>query len=280
MSTRTFAGLDLTRPLVMGIINVTPDSFSDGGDSFHLDDAIARGRKLMEQGAAILDIGGESTRPGAEPVSQEEEISRVVPVIKTLVEEGAVVSTDTRHAVVMEAAIAAGAAIVNDVTALTGDSRSIDVVADSGVSLVLMHMQGTPETMQQDPRYDDVVKEVIGHLDAQVSACVGRGMKRTEIAVDPGIGFGKTVEHNLELLNALDAFQTLDCPLVLGVSRKSMIARLSRGEEPKDRVAGSVAAALAGVLRGVDIVRVHDVAETCQALSVWQAIENIQKQSV
>lgn len=280
MTKRTFAGLDLSRPLVMGIINVTPDSFSDGGDAFAATDAIDRGRALMEQGADILDVGGESTRPGAEPVSEEEEIARVVPVIQALVADGAVVSIDTRHAAVMEAAIAAGAAIVNDVTALTGDERSLDVVADAGVSLVLMHMQGTPETMQKDPQYEDVVAEVIAHLNEQVDACVTRGLSRSEIAVDPGIGFGKNLDHNLTLLNALDAFAELNCPVVLGVSRKSMIARLSRGEEPKERVAGSVAAALAGIVRGVHIVRVHDVAETCQAIAVWQAIEHSQKQTV
>ncbi len=280
MKMRSFAGLDLTRPLVMGIINVTPDSFSDGGDAFHSDDAIARGLALMEQGAAILDVGGESTRPGADPVSEGDEIARVVPVIRALADAGAVVSIDTRHAAVMEAAIAVGAAIVNDVTALTGDARSLDVVAKSGISLVLMHMQGTPETMQQDPHYDDVTAEVIAHLAAQVAACVERGVPRSEIAVDPGIGFGKTIDHNLELLKSLEAFRALDCPLVLGASRKSMIARLSKGEAPKDRVGGSIAAALAGVARGADIIRVHDVAETCQAIAVWQAIENSGSQSI
>lgn len=279
MKTRSFAGLDLTHPLIMGIINVTPDSFSDGGDAYQSDDAIARGLALIEQGADILDVGGESTRPGAEPVSESEEIARVLPVISALTDTGAVVSIDTRHAAVMQAAIAAGAIIVNDVTALTGDARSLDVVANSGVSLVLMHMQGTPETMQRDPHYNDVVGDVIAHLDAQVTACVERGVPRAEIAVDPGIGFGKNIDHNLELLKSLEAFQVLDCPLVLGVSRKSMIARLSRGEDPKDRMAGSIAAALAGIVRGADIIRVHDVAETCQAIAVWQAIENATIQS-
>ncbi len=279
MKTRSFAGLDLTHPLIMGIINVTPDSFSDGGDAYRTDDAIARGLALIEQGADILDVGGESTRPGADPVSESEEIARVLPVISALTNAGAVVSIDTRHAAVMEAATAAGASIVNDVTALTGDARSLDVVASSGVSLVLMHMQGTPETMQRDPYYNDVVGEVIAHLDAQVAACTERGVPRAEIAVDPGIGFGKSMDHNLELLKSLTAFQALDCPLVLGVSRKSMIARLSRGEAPKDRVAGSIAAALAGIARGADILRVHDVAETCQAIAVWQAIENADTQS-
>lgn len=279
-NTGTFAGLDLSHPVLMGIINVTPDSFSDGGDAYAADDAIARGRALVDQGADILDIGGESTRPGADPVSESEEISRVVPVIRALAKEGIVISVDTRHAAVMEAAIEAGATIVNDVTALTGDVRSLDVVADAGVSLVLMHMQGTPETMQKKPHYEDVVAEVIQHLEGQIESCVARGLSRSEIAVDPGIGFGKTVEHNLQLMNALDQFRALNCPVVLGVSRKSTIAHLSRGEAPKDRVAGSVAAALAGIERGVHVVRVHDVAETCQAIAVWQAIKNISKQTV
>ena len=279
MKTRSFAGLELTRPLVMGIINVTPDSFSDGGDAFRFEDAIARGHELIEQGAVILDIGGESTRPGADPVSEDEEIARVVPVISALKDTGVTISIDTRHASVMGAAIAAGATIVNDVTALTGDARSLDVVADMGVSLVLMHMQGTPEDMQRNPHYDDVVGEVLSHLETQVTACVERGVPRSEIAVDPGIGFGKTIDHNLELLNSLGAFRALECPLVLGVSRKSMISRLSRDEPPKGRVAGSIAAALAGIARGADIIRVHDVAETCQAIAVWQAIENAEMHS-
>lgn len=272
MATRTFAGLSLSRPLIMGIVNVTPDSFSDGGDSFESGCAIAHGLGLMEQGADIIDVGGESTRPGAEPVAESEEISRVVPVVRALADAGAVVSVDTHHAAVMAAAIAAGARIVNDVTALEGDKDSLDVVADSGVSLCLMHMQGDPRTMQDNPVYDDVVRDVHGYLKHRVNACKARGISRSEIAVDPGIGFGKTVEHNLTLIAKLDTYTDLGCPVLLGLSRKSFIGRLSRNEGPKDRMAGSVAGALAGIARGASIIRVHDVAETVQALAVWSAI--------
>jgi dihydropteroate synthase len=272
MGEQTFTGLDVSRPLVMGIVNVTPDSFSDGGDAFQRDHAIAHGFQLIEQGADIVDIGGESTRPGADPVDEAEEIARVVPVVQALAETSAVVSIDTRHAAVMEAAIQAGAKIVNDVTALEGDVRSLDVVAAAGVSLCLMHMQGEPQTMQKDPTYSNVVGEIHDYLNARVEVCEARGIKRSEIAIDPGIGFGKTVDHNLTLMNELSAFGDLGCPVLLGLSRKSFIAKLSSGEDPKDRLAGSLAGALAGLERGANILRVHDVAETCQAIAVWQAI--------
>ncbi len=274
MSVATYAGLKLSRPLVMGVINATPDSFSDGGDAYGADDAIARGIALIEQGADIIDVGGESTRPGADPLPQSEEISRIKPVVAALAAHGAVVSIDTRHAGVMEAAIEAGATIVNDVTALSGDARSLDVVSGADVSLALMHMLGDPTTMQDDPRYDDVVGDIRGYLEGRLEACEKAGMKRAEIAIDPGIGFGKTVTHNLQLLKHLDAFADLGAPLLLGVSRKSFIARLSKDEPPKQRVAGSIAAALAGIARGANIIRVHDVAETAQAIAVWQAIED------
>ncbi len=267
-----FAGLNLDRPLIMGIINVTPDSFSDGGEAFVGDDAIKRGRVLIEQGADILDIGGESTRPGAAAVSQDEEKARIEPVVRALADTGVVVSIDTRHASVMEAAINAGASIVNDVTALQGDPRSLDVVAGAGVSLVLMHMQGEPQTMQSNPQYGDVVGEVRNYLKARVMACEAAGMDRRQIAIDPGIGFGKTTEHNLLLIKHLAEFTQLGCPVMLGVSRKSFIARLSADEPPKQRLAGSLAAGLAGLASGATILRVHDVAETRQAVSVWQAI--------
>ena len=269
----TFAGLTLDRPLIMGIVNVTPDSFSDGGDAFGHDAAIARARELINQGADIIDIGGESTRPGADVISDSEEISRVENVVKTLCDEGAVVSIDPRHASVMEAAIGAGAKIVNDVTALEDDPRSLEVVANAGVSLALMHMQGEPQTMQENPHYDDVVVEVRAYLADRLAVCEAAGLNRSEIAIDPGIGFGKTIDHNLSLLNHLDEFATLGCPVLLGVSRKSFIAKLSAGEEPKDRFPGSIASALAGVMRGAQIIRVHDVRETKQAISIWQAIE-------
>jgi len=268
----SFAGLSLARPRVMGIINVTPDSFSDGGEALAADDAIGRGRQMLADGADILDVGGESTRPGAEPVDTATEIARVVPVIEALARAGALVSVDTRHAPVMRAAIAAGARVVNDVTALTGDPDSLAVLAASDVSVVLMHMQGEPGTMQDDPRYDDTAQEVFDYLKGRVAACERAGIARARIAVDPGIGFGKTVDHNLDILSRLDLYRDLGCPLLVGLSRKSFIARLSRGEPPKGRLAGSIAAALATLDKGVRLFRVHDVGETVQAFSVWQAI--------
>lgn len=255
----------------MGIVNVTPDSFSDGGEAYERSAACERGLALFEAGADIVDVGGESTRPGAEPVPVDEELARVVPVVEQLARRGAV-SVDTRNARVMEAAIAAGATVVNDISALTEDPGAVDVVAGSDVSVVLMHMQGEPRTMQVAPHYDDVVADVRGWLAGRVAACEAAGIARERIAIDPGIGFGKTLEHNLALLAHIDAFAGLGCPVVLGVSRKSFIARLNRDEPAKQRVAGSLAAALWGVLRGVHIVRVHDVAQTRQALVVWQAI--------
>ena len=267
-----FAGLALDRPLIMGVINVTPDSFSDGGEALDPDAAMERGRTLVAAGAAILDVGGESTRPGADPVSEDDELARVLPVVRGLADLGCVVSIDTRRAAVMEAATRAGARIINDVTALTGDPRSLEVAAASGAHLILMHMQGMPGTMQDHPHYRDAAGEVFDYLAARVGACEAAGIGRPRIAVDPGIGFGKTLEHNLDILRRLDLYRELGLPLVLGVSRKSLIAKMSRGEAPKARLAGSLAAALAGISRGVHILRVHDVAETRQALEVWAAI--------
>lgn len=268
-----FAGLALERPLVMGIINVTPDSFSDGGEAFHPEAAVARGREMIEAGARILDIGGESTRPGAKPVSVEQELDRVLPVIGALAGQGAVISIDTRKAEVMEAALKSGAAIINDVTALGGDARSLPVAAAGDASVILMHMQGEPGIMQDDPRYQDAPREIIKYMAERIAVCEAAGIGRSRLAVDPGIGFGKTVRHNLEILSRLDEFRRLGCALVLGVSRKSFIAAVSRGEPPGARLAGSLAAALAGIERGVNILRVHDVAETVQALAVWRALK-------
>ena len=268
----TFAGLSLDKPRLFGVINVTPDSFSDGGEALVLGDALKRGRAILDDGADILDVGGESTRPGAEPVSAEEELARVVPVVKGLAEMGALVSIDTRRAVVMAAAIDAGAGIVNDVTALTGDEDSLGLVADRRVAVVLMHMQGEPGSMQDEPQYENAAEDVFGTLKARVEACEEAGIPRDRIAVDPGIGFGKTVDHNLEILNRLDIYGGLGLPVLLGVSRKSFIAKLSRNEAPKDRVPGSIAAVLAAWAQGVRMFRVHDVAETRQALAVAQAI--------
>jgi dihydropteroate synthase len=271
-TTRRFAGLALDRPLIMGIVNVTPDSFSDGGDFAREDDAIAHGMRLMAEGADILDVGGESTRPGSAPITTEEELARVGPVITALAKAGAVVSIDTRRAAVMRDALSRGARIVNDVTALTFDPDSLDAVAGSTASVVLMHMQGEPATMQKAPHYDDAPREIAAYLAGRVAACRDAGIPMERIAVDPGIGFGKTVEHNLQILAALDCFHTLGVAVAVGISRKGFIARLSREEAPKDRAPGSIAAALAAVARGADILRVHDVAATRQALAVWQAV--------
>lgn len=267
-----FAGLTLDRPLVMGIVNVTPDSFSDGGLYADSESAIAHGRKLLADGADILDIGGESTRPGAAPLAPDAELARVIPVIRALVADGALVSIDTRRATVMRVALEAGARIVNDVTALTGDVYSLDVVRNSDASVVLMHMLGDPQTMQVNPTYADVVGEVTSYLAERVAVCRAAGIGPKRIAVDPGIGFGKTVEHNLALLAGVERLRDLGVTVLVGASRKAFIGKLSRGEPAPERVSGSIAAALAAVARGAHIVRVHDVAQTCQALAVWRAV--------
>ncbi len=268
----TFAGLSLARPLVMGIVNVTPDSFSDGGDFAETDAAIRHGLKLVDEGADIVDVGGESTRPGSLPVSVEDEWRRVGAVIGALARQGALVSVDTRHAEIMRRALAEGARIVNDVTALTGEAESLGVVAGSQAGVVLMHMQGEPATMQKDPHYDDVVADVETYLGARVAACRAAGISPERIAVDPGIGFGKTLEHNLRLLANCGQLRKLGVAVLIGASRKSLIGRLAGGATAKDRLGGSLAAALAAAVRGADIVRVHDVAATRQALAVWRAI--------
>ena len=273
MSAGSFAGLSLEAPRIFGIINITPDSFSDGGEAYAVDDAVRQGQAMIEAGADVLDVGGESTRPGAEPVTVDEEISRVQPVVRALADLGACVSIDSRRAPVMAAAIEAGAKIVNDVTALTADPESLGLVAESGVAVILMHMQGEPGTMQDNPHYDDAALEVFEYLEDRVGVCEQAGIDRGRIVVDPGIGFGKTLDHNLDILNRLGLYGDLDCPVLLGASRKSFIAKISRGEAPKDRVPGSLAAVLSAAGQGVRLFRVHDVAETRQALAVWQAIE-------
>lgn len=270
---KTFAGFSLDRPLIMGIVNATPDSFSDGGEAFSFDDAVARGLQLIDDGADIIDVGGESTRPGAEPVSIDEEIRRTVPVIQRLNEAGACVSIDTRHALVMEAALAAGAEIINDVTALTGDTRSMDVAANSSAPIILMHMQGEPGTMQADPSYENAPQDVFEYLNARVKACEAVGIARERLALDPGIGFGKTVDHNLQILKHLHLYEQLGLPVLLGVSRKSFIGKVANEPDAKKRLPGSIAAALSGITRGVKILRIHDVVETKQALDIWAAID-------
>ncbi len=270
----SFAGLTLDRPRIMGVVNVTPDSFSDGGDFFVAEAAIEHGLALVSDGADLVDVGGESTRPGSDPVDADAELARVIPVVRGLARQGVVVSIDSRRAAVMRAALDVGAAVVNDVTALTADVEAMGVVAAAGVPVVLMHMRGEPKTMQVDPHYDDAPIEVHDYLADRVAACEAAGITRDRIALDPGIGFGKTVTHNLQILNRLDIYNEIGCPVVLGISRKSMIAKLDRDVPPKDRVAGSLAAALQGVARGAHILRVHDVAETRQALALWRAIQD------
>ena len=257
----------------MGIVNVTPDSFSDGGEASTTELAVKRAILLSKEGADILDVGGESTRPGAKSVSVETELGRVIPVIEALAERGFCVSVDTRKAQVMKTAIQAGASIVNDVTALEGDPQSLEVIAASTVSVILMHMQGKPESMQDSPVYKDVVSEVQEYLLSRVKACESAGVERNRIALDPGIGFGKTHKHNLTLMKNLSAFTTLGSPLVLGVSRKSFIGKISNENDPAKRLAGSLSAGLAGLARGVSILRVHNVWETRQAIDVWEAIK-------
>jgi dihydropteroate synthase len=267
-----FAGLAMDRPRIMAVVNVTPDSFSDGGDRFDAGAAVAAGLAMVEAGASIVDVGGESTRPGADPVTEQEELRRSLPVVKGLADQGVAVSIDTRRTRVMGEALSAGARAINDVTALMGDGDSLSVAAGSDASVVLMHMQGEPRTMQAEPRYEDVALDIYDFLAERVAACEAAGIPRARIAIDPGIGFGKTVAHNLEILDQLALYHDLGCPLLLGVSRKGFIGKLSRGESPKNRVAGSLAAALAGLARGAQIVRVHDVAESAQAIAIWTAI--------
>jgi dihydropteroate synthase len=252
----------------MGIVNVTPDSFSDGGETVAPKEAIARGLALREGGADIVDVGGESTRPGADPVPPEIEAARVLPVIGALAQAGVVVSIDSRHAAVMAAAIAAGASIVNDVSALSGDPKSAAVVADASVPVVLMHMQGEPKTMNRKPVYGSVLLDVYDHLAGRIAAAIDAGIARGGIAIDPGIGFAKTPAHNRALLARLGIFRGLGCPVVIGVSRKFG----GKNDASKNRLGASLAAGLAAVGEGAQILRVHDVAETRQALAVWTSL--------
>ncbi|HWE15717.1 MAG TPA: dihydropteroate synthase [Hyphomicrobiaceae bacterium] len=266
------AGVALDRPRIMGIVNVTPDSFSDGGRWLDPGAAVAHGLQLEAEGADILDVGGESTRPGAAPVSIDEEMRRVIPVIAELAKTARVpISIDTRNAEVMGRAADAGARIINDVAALGYGPRALRVAAEAGLPVVLMHAQGDPRTMQLDPRYDDVVLDVYDWLDARIAACEDAGIARDRLIVDPGIGFGKTLAHNLALLGSLSVFHGLGCPILLGASRKSFIGKLS-GAAADQRAPGSVAAALLGAAQGVQILRVHDVAATRQALTVWEGV--------
>ena len=264
----------LDQPQVMGVLNVTPDSFSDGGRFADSAAAAAAGADMAADGAAIIDVGGESTRPGAKPVWEGDETERVVPVIRQLAGGGAAVSIDSRKSEVMTAALGAGARLVNDVSALTYDPRSGEVVAAAGAPVVLMHHQGSPETMQDAPSYDDVLVEVYQWLEERIAAAQDAGIDRSNILVDPGFGFGKTVAHNLELMNGLALFHSLGCPIVVGASRKRTIGALS-GEAPADkRLGGSIAFALKAAEQGAQVVRVHDVFETVQALKIWRGLRD------
>jgi dihydropteroate synthase len=263
--------LDLRAPVVMGVLNVTPDSFSDGGRHANVEAAVAHGRQLVAEGAAIVDVGGESTRPGSQPPPVEEEIRRVVPVIRALAAElDVVISVDTSRARVIEAAVEAGATLVNDVRGFR-DPAALAAAARAGVAVCAMHMQGEPATMQQDPRYHDVVAEVRGYLAERVGACVHAGIAPDAIVVDPGFGFGKTLEHQLALLDALEEFTTLGAPLLVGMSRKSIVGALT-GRPVGERLAGSVALAALAANRGAAIVRAHDVGPTLDAVRIGAAL--------
>jgi dihydropteroate synthase len=259
------------RPLIMGIVNVTPDSFSDGGLYISAEDALHHALQLIEQGADLLDIGGESTRPGSNQVSVEEEMLRIMPVVEALVKRNIPVSVDTSKPEVMRAAIAAGAGMINDVTALRAEG-ALEAVAAGGAAACLMHMQGEPHNMQVQPHYNNVVMEVKEFLQQRLDAAVAAGIPRERLVIDPGFGFGKTLEDNIELLRHLERFKDMNVPLMVGLSRKSMLGKIT-GSEVGDRVHASVAAALLAVAKGASIVRVHDVKATRDALAVYNAVQ-------
>ncbi len=265
-----FAGLDLDRPALMGIVNVTPDSFSDGGLYDRTEGAVTHAAELHAAGASIIDVGGESTRPGSDGVGEDDELARVLPVLEALRGLKAAISIDTRKASVAREAAKRGASIFNDVSALTYDRDSLAAAAGTGLSVILMHAKGEPKTMQHDPRYDDVVLEVYDYLKARIEAAEKAGIERARIAVDPGIGFGKTLDQNLMLLANLSIFHGLGVPLLVGASRKRFISGVAGGETPQSREPGSHAAAIASAAQGAQMLRVHDVAGTRQALAVWQ----------
>ena len=266
-----WAGLSPGQPVIMGILNVTPDSFSDGGRHDAPARAVAAGRAMIEAGAGIIDIGGESTRPGAEPVTRNQELARVLPPLAGLKGAGAMLSIDTRHAEVMTRATAAGAGIINDVNGLRGEGV-LHAASASGAAVAIMHMQGTPETMQQDPYYGFAPVEIYTFLEERIAAAIGAGIPRARIAIDPGFGFGKSPAHNMSLIAWSAMFHGLGVPILIGVSRKSSIAILSAGEPADRRLAGSLGLAMAAVAQGCQILRVHDVAETRQALAIQMAL--------
>jgi dihydropteroate synthase len=268
-----YAGLSMDRPRIMGIVNVTPDSFSDGGSFANVQAAVDHGMRLVEEGADILDIGGESTRPGSDAVALDEELRRVLPVLEGLrARTQAKISVDTRKAEVMRRAAAAGADILNDVSALTHDPHALAAASESGKPIMLMHAQGDPKTMNDNPQYRDVVLDVFDFLAERIKACEAAGIPRDKIVVDPGIGFGKHLHHNVAVLQAMSLYHGLGVPVLLGASRKKLIGQLCNVNDAKKRVPGSIAAALSSVAQGVQIIRVHDVADTVQAVRVWQAV--------
>ena len=263
--------LDLSKAQVMGILNVTPDSFSDGGRFNSLDAALKQAEQMVKDGAAIIDIGGESTRPGADPVSQQQELDRVIPVIEALnKQQDIVLSVDTSTAVVIREAAAVGAHLINDVRALQREG-ALQAAADSGLPVCLMHMQGDPQTMQDNPEYSDVVQDVMNFLEQRIEVCEKAGIPRQRILLDPGFGFGKTTEHNYQLLNRLERLLPLDLPLLVGLSRKRMIGAATGCEVADQRVNGSIAGAVISAMKGAKILRVHDVKATADALAVVNA---------
>lgn len=266
--------LPFDRPTVMGILNVTPDSFSDGGKHVNGEVAANAAWEMMQAGASLIDIGAETTQPGAKAVWEGDEIERMRPVLERLANQPVPWSADTRKAAVMRFALTHGVGIINDVSALEYDPEAVQVAADSGVPVVLMHYKGDPQTMQQNPTYDDALLDVFDWLETRVNACTAAGIAHDKIILDPGIGFGKTVRHNLELLNGLSLLHALGCPILLGVSRKRFIAALSREEPATERLPGSLAVAVQGAAQGVQMFRVHDVAETVQALKIWQGMQD------
>jgi dihydropteroate synthase len=266
------SGVPMDKPAIMGILNVTPDSFSDGGQFCTRDAGLVQANRMITAGADILDIGGESTRPGADFVDPAQEVERTAPVISAIRETSEIpISIDTRKGAVADAAIAAGATMVNDVSGLSFDPQLSDIISKNDVPACIMHAQGDPKTMQESPEYNDVILDVFDYLAGRIDIAIAAGIDRENIIVDPGIGFGKTSDHNLALLRSLSVFHGLGCPILLGASRKRFIGTIGNAQDPADRVAGSVAVTLAGLAQGVQIHRVHDVFENRQAVSLWAA---------
>ncbi len=265
-SNKKFCGYELNKPIIMGILNVTPDSFSDGGKYNNLETALSYSLKMLENGASIIDVGGESTRPGASPVDPTIEQQRVLPIIKSLCERGITVSVDTMHASTMDLALKSGAKIVNDVSALLYDKEALGIVRENSANVILMHMQKNPATMQAAPKYDNAPVEIFNFLKKRVDDCVSKGIDKNMISIDPGIGFGKLFSHNLEIIKDIMIFHMMGLPLLVGVSRKSFIGKLINQPNPENRTLGSVVLNFISAVKGVNILRVHDVDETHQAM--------------